>query len=211
MKNLISFLPVVLCFAVLMTSGLAEAKVFSDKRTVGNFSSVHISGAMDVKVYIGNESTVEVFAPKNVENVITEVENGKLKIYQKGNSSYEGRIEVIVYTPSLSSAHISGASKLKIEKIDAVDFSLDVSGASKIVLGGNVTNLELNVSGASNLDLSNLNVSNAEVDFSGASTGELNVTGELSVSLSGASVVKYSGNPVIKSERISGVSKLQKN
>ncbi|HRE39757.1 MAG TPA: DUF2807 domain-containing protein [Ignavibacteria bacterium] len=210
MRNLISVLPIILLLTVFMSSGVAEAKVNSDKRIVSNFSSLQISGALDVKVNFGSESSVEIFSPNNVTNVITEVEDGELKVYQKGNSSYEGKIEVIIYTSNLYSANLSGASKLKIEKLNTENFSLDLSGASKITLDGNVTNLNLNVSGASNLELSDLNVTNAIIEFSGASTGKVNVSGDLSVSLSGASVLKYSGNPIIKSEKISGVSKLQK-
>jgi surface protein len=180
-----------------------------DIRNVGSFNSIDISGAIDVKVYVGSESSVEVIAPDNMlSNIVTEVEGNTLKVYFKGKGNFTGTAQVIVRTPQLVSAEVSGASKLYVANLNNSSFALDVSGASKVEVEGSTSSLTVEGSGASHLDLSKFNTSNATVDMSGASHGILNVQNQLTIDASGASRVEYYGTPEIKSD-VSGASQIK--
>jgi hypothetical protein len=190
------------------SSRLSDTR-FKDKRSVGSFSSIDISGAIDVKVYIGSETSVEVIANDNLlSRVKTEVNGSTLEIGIKGKENFNGKVQVIVYTPELVSAEVSGASKLFVSNLNNSSFTLDVSGASIVKIEGSTNNLTLDVSGASDINLSNFTASNATGDFSGASHGVLNVQNNLTIEASGASYIKYYGNPELKSD-ISGASNIK--
>jgi Tfp pilus assembly protein PilV len=122
---------------------------------------------------------------------------------------------------------ISGASQMDISDVSSGEVSLEVSGASKvngsfimtdaifelsgassISLEGSADDIYLNLSGASRASLSDFKVANAEVDLSGASNATVNASGLLSGGLSGASKLKYVGNPTLGEVSTSGGSSI---
>ena len=105
-------------------------------------------------------------------------------------------------------AELSGASKITGRLISS-DTEIDLSGASRVSLTGSGGNINLHGSGASNVDLLAFTVNNAYLDFSGASRITLDVNGRLDVSLSGASSLEYTGNPVLGEIDLSGASNIK--
>lgn len=91
---------------------------------------------------------------------------------------------------------LSGASNLK-GRLTATGSNIGLSGASDIDLTGSGGDIKLHASGASSIALLYYKVNNADVNFSGASDGSLDVSGRLDVKLSGASDLKYAGDPTL--------------
>jgi len=104
---------------------------------------------------------------------------------------------------------VSGASKVTGD-IAAGDVDFNVSGASTVQLEGSAHNIAADVSGASRFNLGGFVVNNADITFSGASNGTVNVSGKLDANLSGASNLKYIGEPTMGDISTSGASKLSK-
>lgn len=104
--------------------------------------------------------------------------------------------------------NISGASTLR-GTLDVADVRMELSGASRVDLSGEGDGLRANASGASTIDLSDFPVDNADIELSGASHGEVDVSSELDVTLSGASNLKYAGNPDLDRVDVSGASSLE--
>jgi hypothetical protein len=111
---------------------------------------------------------------------------------------------------------ISGASQMNISEVSSGEVSLEVSGASEvngsftmtdavfelsgassISLEGTAGDIYLDSSGASMTNLADFTVADARVDLSGASMATVNASGRLSGELSGASDLKYAGDPTI--------------
>ena len=105
-------------------------------------------------------------------------------------------------------AKISGASNIK-GRLTAAGSDIEMSGASDINLTGSGGDIKIDGSGASSAALMYYKVDNASVDFSGASSGSLDIGGKLDVKLSGASHLKYTGNPTMGEIDISDASDLE--
>ena len=82
--------------------------------------------------------------------------------------------------------------------------AVDSSGASKIKIAGETSKFTAETSGASKIDAEDLKIGDADIDGSGASHVEINVSGELTADLSGASKVIYSGTPTAVHKKTSG-------
>jgi hypothetical protein len=95
-----------------------------------------------------------------------------------------------------ASFRLSGAS-FASGSVQVFDCEMDISGASTIAFVGSGNDLSADVSGASRLSLEGFKVNNARVDLSGASTGTVNLTGTLDASASGASHLRYVGDPTL--------------
>ena len=101
----------------------------------------------------------------------------------------------------------SGASRIS-GSIETGDCNFSLSGASRVELAGSGNDADIDASGASKFELADFPINNANVRLSGASSSTINLSGKLDANLSGASTLKYSGNPTLGSIKTSGGSKV---
>jgi hypothetical protein len=118
-----------------------------------------------------------------------------------------------IHVTNLSSPTIevdlSGASTLD-GSVDVDTATVELSGASDLVVSGRVGQLQGEVSGASNLSLLQLDINTLDIDLSGASTAEVNVSESLTADLSGASSLRYRGDPPVVNTDASGASSVER-
>lgn len=151
-----------------------------------------------------------------------------LEVYKSGttliirfdeNANRKHDTYITITMPRLDGVNFSGASVSTIkgfESDDDLDFilsgasiaqldagyreiNLTVSGASNLVMHGLGDELDAEVSGASILSAFDFPVRDADVKLSGASQGKVTVTDELDVIASGASALLYRGSPSVTS------------
>lgn len=107
----------------------------------------------------------------------------------------------------------SGASSIDCAGIQAVRIECDCSGASKVSIGGATDELNLDCSGASNTHADELTVAKrVSIDCSGASHVNIgDVTGaSATFKASGASGIKYAGEPNVERTDAYGASHVSK-
>jgi hypothetical protein len=104
---------------------------------------------------------------------------------------------------------LSGASRAN-GSIEMDDGKFDLSGASRISISGTAKNISIDASGASNVSLKELAALTADVNLSGASHAAISVVTSMSIDLSGASGLEYTGNPKLGKIDMSGGSTLSK-
>jgi hypothetical protein len=105
-------------------------------------------------------------------------------------------------------SEISGASKLK-GSLKASSSSIELSGASEVRLSGSGGNIIVDGSGASQAELTDFTVNDADIELSGASHASLDINGKIDVSLSGASSLRYGGNPTLGKLDVTGASEIK--
>lgn len=205
-------------------------------RQVGSFNKVDISSAFDVIITQGNEERVAVSS--NIEgdnqNIISTVENGKLKIgYRNNNRKWykNHHLKAYIAVKNIEAIGGSGASKiilegtlaatnLQINLSGATDLKgnlavhnklkLDLSGASDVTLTGAAGAIDINASGASDVKAFDLTAGECYIDASGACNIRISVEKEMSADLSGASSVQYKGNAMIRNIKTSGASNVSR-
>jgi len=154
--------------------------------TMPQISGLDISGA--------SKGTVSGFDSK--DNLYAEV---------SGASS----LELVGISTGDIKLNVSGASNV-IGDISSGNMNFDVSGASTVQLEGSANNVVARVDGASRFNLGGLTANNGNVSFSGASTGTVNLSGQLDADLRGASKLEYIGKPTMGTINTSDASTLSK-
>ena len=129
----------------------------------------------------------------------------KLDVTVSGASS----VELVEISTGDITLNVSGAGKVT-GNIEAKNMELEVSGASTVQLKGSAGSITADGSGASHLKLADLKVGNANVILSGACSGTINLDGSLDAVLSGASTLEYIGEPALGIMDITGASKLKR-
>jgi hypothetical protein len=223
-----------------LSSFAQQTTTINDKnaevRSVTSFIAIKVSGAIDVYLSQGNEEALAVSASeeKYRDLIVTQVDNGVLKISFNGDRKTwnvgNKKLKAYVSFKQLKSLDASGASSLKItDVLNATslnvkltgacdmsgelvgdDVSIDINGASTVKLTGNVKNLDVSASGASDLKGYDLKVNDCTAKASGASDISITVNQNLSASASGASSIHYKGEGTVKEVRTSGASSVSK-
>jgi hypothetical protein len=89
----------------------------------------------------------------------------------------------------------SGASEVEIGSVDLDELVLSLNGASAVSIDGAAQHVRADVGGASRVALFGVEGHEVEVDVSGASEAELTARDRLEARASGASSVRYRGDP----------------
>jgi hypothetical protein len=221
-----------------------------------NFTRVEAENAFDVEITQGTTFTTSITVSKDlVDYLAVSVEGDVLRINLNPHHPFTDftlkrlTAKAKVTMPAISGLSlsgassgslsgfkstgdfkvtVSGASSLKIDKMETGPAQFDVSGASRVdgdlkateatlvltgashvELTGSAETVRFDASGASYLGMSGFVVTNADATVTGASQATIDARGKLDVTLSGASRLTFRSNPTTGRLDVSGASTLK--
>lgn len=216
-----------LVLSILAGIGIA-ADGNSDKtenRNVSNFKAVKVSTGIDLYITMGTSEEVKIIADDEIiDDLITEVKDGTLKIYMKQSNSWfnwntgNQTRKAYVTVKELQAIEASSGSDVKSEntlkgedlKVRASSGSdveidvyyknvwLDTSSGSDAKISGKTKNFSAEASSGSDIKAHELESVICKVSVSSGSDATVNVTDELYAKASSGADVRYSGNPHVK-------------
>lgn len=231
MKKL-AILIILLAFTTNVKAQLSSKKikgngnVVTKTRNVSEYDQIAVAGSFDVKLVAGKEGKITIKAEDNLlEYLITEVEDGKLKIKWKKNFSIRTTKELLVTVPfenieavSLAGsgdvftedviktddfrAALSGSGDIKLA-IKADHISSAISGSGDINLSGSTNSLKLAIAGSGDMNAYELSANDAEVSIAGSGDIKVMVKDNLKARIAGSGDIHYKGNPK-KDTKVSG-------
>ena len=211
---------VAVLMAVLLTSGLLVGCVGGVVRGSGNldtqefnfsdFSRVEVGSAFEVKVVQSDSYSVSVTADDNLFDYILVSKQGTtLKIRLKTAQYIDTTTRAEITMPQLHGLELSGATQGTVSGFSSTEnVDLEVSGASSLDLVDiSVGDVKSDISGASKVT-GDITAGDADFDVSGASTVQLEGSAsDIVVDASGASRVKLAAFPVNNADiKLSGAS-----
>lgn len=232
-KLLLITLPVVLLLFAACTSIISSGNYIKENREFSGFSEINVSSAIELFLTQDDVESVEIKTSDNIMQYIeTKMTGNTLHIRVKPKISIStGHVYAYVSVKTLKKLTASGASVVKLENtISGDELVADISGASLLKGMINYDSAKFNLSGASTTDLSGfvsdldlicsgaskakdftLSVDDLTVNLSGASEAKITVNNNLSYNLSGASDLRYKGNPIVLSASSTGASTVKSN
>lgn len=217
---------------ILAVSSLAAAQQTKTFKTSG-YDSVGVSGSYTVVFVNGNEGNITATGDqKDLDNLIVETEDGKLKIYPD-NKIKGGKKSVTVTVPveAIEGVALSGSGSITSkDALKADEFNIALSGSGKIALNvnakqleaamsgsgtielsGNANKVESNLSGSGRIEAFDLKSATAEVNISGSGECELHCSEELTARISGSGRISYKGNPQKEDTKVVGSGRITKS
>ena len=200
-------------------------------KTEGSFTKINARGGFEIEVVKGSGSSYEIIGSEEEVNAVKISISGNTIYISPAKKTMKNLNPIVRLTMSeLNGIDLSGACEVKsADTFPGTNFELETSGASTIKIGISVDKLTANISGASeikffgeakrvdmecsgasDLDWDNLKITDAEVNCSGASEITLNVTNSLNGTLSGASDFAYVTKPQEFNLKSSGASNIHK-
>ncbi|MCH9683506.1 MAG: DUF2807 domain-containing protein [Deltaproteobacteria bacterium] len=170
--------------------------------------TVVLDGAFDAHIVPGKTSRLALVGnPRVLNNVKTTVRKGVLTISMRSKAALRSNVQLRLETPSVSRVECSGASRLHVDDVAAQRFALDLSGASRAWLTGQVDDLEIEVAGSARVDSTELRAQRVDVDLSGAGRIDVHAVATLDAEISGTGRVGYIGHPDVQ-RSVSGIGRI---
>ncbi|WP_303921619.1 head GIN domain-containing protein [Draconibacterium sediminis] len=193
-------------------------------RQISGFNAIKVSTGIDLYLTMGNTEEVKVVADDDIINdLITKVEGGTLKIYMKRNNWFNwgsGNQTRKVYVTVKELKELSASSGSDVEstntlegeslevscssgsdlKIDVFykNLSVDTSSGSDARLSGKVKTLRVGASSGSDIKAADLE---SVICYANASSGSditVSVSSELYANASSGSDINYHGKPEVR-------------
>lgn len=204
---LLSTLLLISCNGVYHSSVVGNGDTIKKEISAAEFSTVDASHAFDIRIVVGNKTSVSVETDENIiEYVKVYVKNNTLYLGIENNININGTIKATISTPELDKVDLSGACKINVDGINTDKFAIDMSGACKGNFSGMTDKLDIDLSGATKINSIDLIAEDVKIDVSGASKCEIYSSVSLFANASGASKIITYGNPPNVETDISGAS-----
>ena len=216
------------CFFSLPAWGSGRLK--KETRSISEFSSVQVSGGIQLYFTQGKELKLEIEAEDNMLDLIeTRVRGKELHIgYKWGSMAFPTKPVIVnLTTDTLESIGLSGGSTFEcdsltsselridisgggdssLQKVKVDSLELNLSGGSTTDISGKTEDLDINLSGGSGVKAKDLESASAKVKISGGGKATIWVEKTLDANLSGGSNLYYYGSPKV-TQNMSGGSDL---
>jgi len=184
----------------------------SESRPVSGFDGVTVDAPLHVVLTQGGSESLLVTADDNVLPLVqSEVRGGRLFLGLVPHSRLTLTREVLcrVTVAEIRDVDASGAARVEMQGVDAVDLGVRLSGAAVGSASGAVGRLTLDVTEASRWNAADLRGRTVVAGVSGASYALVRVVESLVANLSGASTLEYAGDPAVE-QTVSGSSVLRR-
>lgn len=208
---------------------MREANTGYDRVELPSYNRLEVNEAFVVQLIEDGEYALEFPRGSEIsDHIHYEIANGELKIelddewgfffdrnemdedmpiiiHSSGLSDIEGNGACdITYIPRKKVedlyVELNGASKFEAEALVLDNLQIETAGASDVRISGVATLLELESAGASKIDALGLQCDYLRLDVSGASACNVHVLKEISGNVSGASSIRYKGDPEISAD-----------
>jgi hypothetical protein len=184
-----------------------------------DFERVELSGAADATILTGQRFSVHADGdPRLLDRMTADVRQGTLVIgWRPGErvDTRDGHVRITITMPRITGVTRSGAGDLSVDRVDAPDFtaeisgvgnirlpsvrsrhvSLTTSGAGNIAAAGAVERIDAEISGVGSLDAVGLPARAGQFSVSGTGKLRATVNGPADVTLSGVGRVDIGGRP----------------
>jgi hypothetical protein len=188
-------------------------------RHLSGFHAVNVSGSFDVYITQGGSESVKVEADGDViDRIVTEVKNGELKIYTKGNSGWnfnwgDKHRVVRVTVKDINSINLSGSGDVMFKNglhtnslvlrlsgsgditgsVNVQSLQSSIVGSGDITISGRAQSSEVSVAGSGDFTGRDLLTENTAVKVVGSGDARVHANQELSASVAGSGDIYYTG------------------
>ncbi len=181
----------------------------TQSRAVTAFTQIAAGGYYELEWRPGPPSFSITMDENLLSHIRTSTEGNQLKIDMEGPLAPSEGIKIVVTSPSLTTAELSGAVEFTAKPLSGAQFAIDTSGATKITLSGKVGRLLANLTGASKLEAADLPADDIELSVTGAGKADVTAANSLRAAITGAGKVTYGGSPKSVEKKITGAGKIE--
>ncbi len=222
---------VAITLIIILFAGPQKAYSQKETRDVSEFTKISFGISGHLYIRQGNTQSL-VLEGDDLDEVVTEVSGGKLRIKRRSSVWNWGnnKIDVYITVRNLEGINLSGSgrvigeTKFEVDDLDlsvsgSGDIEMDVyanridtgiSGSGSVELKGVSVKHKVSISGSGKMDAEYLEAETYDIRISGSGSCRINVSKEIDASVSGSGSIYYKGNPDKVYHHASGSGKIRK-
>lgn len=219
---------VIIAATMLMSCHIksGSGNIITEKRNTGSFEGVNVGGGFEVEISQGNNREVTVEADDNlIKYVLTDVENGKLRIRLDDIHARHAHLKVYVTSPVINFIKASAGAEVKSKDVirsensiqfnassgsqvnaavDAPTVEADASSGSEVNLSGRTRKVSLEASSGSEINADELLSETADARASSGASTSIHASVKLDAKASSGGHVSYKGGASVSKTESSG-------
>lgn len=196
------------------------------------YSSINVSGSMEVILQKGMEGNISITAEDNIQDkIVVESDGTTLIIKMKNNTSLLNTKKISITVPfeDISEISLNGSGNIEgkdILKSSSLALNLQGSGAIKVsveansvdaqlngsgdmLLAGKATDVEVKTTGSGNFEGKELTSENAQIYISGSGDSTIFAKNSLKARIQGSGSIFCAGNPTTNDVKVMGSGKVK--
>ncbi len=182
----------------------------TEAREVATFHELKLSGAYTVELTTGSLTPVSITADDNILPLIsTEVRGGRLVIDLMEKVRPKTGIVVTASVPDIRRIVGEGAGRIKVTGVKNDKLVVELAGGYELRATGETGDLSLSVTGAGDIDTTELSANTAKVSITGAGSIDVQARDSLDAQITGAGSIRYTGDPKV-TKQILGAGTVRK-
>lgn len=136
-------------------------------------------------------------------------QDGRLSLASTGKTSISrGTVHITITAPALPKVEVKGPGNLELVGLDQPELAVDISGAGNVEASGKVRKVVVKAAGAGNVDLTTLEAVDADVDLAGFGNADINASGNVNATVSGAGNISLHQRPKTLNSNINGIGNI---
>lgn len=202
-----------LILASLLCTASLVAGAAEQTRSVGAFTAISSSGPFSVTIEVGKPvSVVASGSDVFLDNLLTEVSNGELRLRLKENhpNNMHGDMHLTITLPQFTRYVMSGAGETTITHMSGDALEVELSGAGGLKADGSVKSLKLTLGGVGSVDARNLHAENVDARVGGVGSVRVFASARLDAALGGVGSLTYYGDPKSVNTSTGGIGSISR-
>lgn len=167
---------------------------------------LEIAAPVELRYIKGDTARLTVRGPERLMKGLA-WEKGQLSL-KEDHWFHNRSLKIEITAPEMPDLLYRGAGDIRLEHIDQPALALEMAGAGNITARGRVQELTVQSRGAGNIDLSELVARDAIVSLAGVGNIDINASGKVDATLSGAGNVSLHRKPAELTSRIHGIGSI---
>ena len=188
-----------------------SGNIITDSRQIKAFTDLTINVPATIRVDNQAASFLSIMADDNIIPVIkSDLKNNHLTITTTQSFKTKNTIEIILGTKQLQQLQLSTNPNVTLNNLQGNKFTLKTKGISYLIANGNVTHLDINISGSHKLNLQDLQSQKVSLTMTGSNNIQLNAQQSLDIHAKGISTIRYSGQPHSITKQTTGITNIRR-
>lgn len=168
-----------------------------------------IEAPVELEFTRGTENSITIEGPVALVDALR-IENGRFFLAKKGIVT-RGGLKIRINAAELPPLELRGPGNIELNDLQQKLLKLDIAGAANIEASGRVEMVEIDASGAGNLDLERLSAVNGKIAIAGFGNADVRVSNTLDAEISGAGNITLHEKPKQLNSNISGIGSVDES
>ncbi len=187
------------------------------KRNISSFHALETSAGIEVLISKGDKAELAVAVGDKgyLNDVVTEVENGVLKISRKSDWKFwnqwkNWRVKVYVSFTELNEIKASSGAVVKGNDLSLEKLKVRMSSGGTMNLTGTVQNIDIDVSSGAQFRGYSLRATNCKAEASSGGGIQITINKEINAEASSGGFINYKGEALIRDINVSSGGSVKK-